>query len=384
MAHDVGPIGGMERQLTELITGLLRRGHDLTVISRRCDLPAHPALRWIRVPGPRRPFALAYPWFLLVGTLLVWRHRVGLLHTTGAIVLNRADLCTVHYCHHGARGKTKSSWSNLGVLRRASGRVSAALAQLTEGWIYCSELARHFIAVSEGVALELRQHFPALTPDITVIPNAIDEGVFQPDLPSRTQVRAAYGLSQSDFVVLFVGGDWHRKGLDLGIQSVAPIEGCHLMVVGSGDVDRYRRMARNLACDGRVHFVGARTDVARYYAAADVFLLPTLYEACSLAINEAAAAGLPLLLTRVNGAELVLSDGENGWFIEREPGMITSRLRDLARDENLRKLMGAKSRQAIASYSWPRTVSDYLTIYRQLTPSAPPRVVDSALASIGR
>src|SRR5437762_7099650 len=52
VAHDVGPIGGMERQLTQLIVGLLGRGYAVTVVARRCDLPPHPALRWVRVSGP--------------------------------------------------------------------------------------------------------------------------------------------------------------------------------------------------------------------------------------------------------------------------------------------------------------------------------------------
>src|SRR5438445_10564531 len=84
VAHDVGTSGGMERQLGELVTGLLERGHRVTVVARRCELPPHTHLRWIRVRGPARPFALAYPWFFLIGSLLVWRRRQGLLHPTGA------------------------------------------------------------------------------------------------------------------------------------------------------------------------------------------------------------------------------------------------------------------------------------------------------------
>src|SRR4051812_8696412 len=85
VAHDIGPVGGMELQLSELIRGLVARGADVTVISRTCALDAGAGVRWIRVPGPRRPFALAFPWFFVVGSLLVARHRRGVLHTTGAI-----------------------------------------------------------------------------------------------------------------------------------------------------------------------------------------------------------------------------------------------------------------------------------------------------------
>src|SRR6266508_3513144 len=93
----------MERMLSELIRRLLYQGRKVVLISRTCELPPHPALRWVLVPGPARPFALAYPRFFVVGTLITWRHRRGLVHTTGAIVRNRADLSTIHFCHHAAR-----------------------------------------------------------------------------------------------------------------------------------------------------------------------------------------------------------------------------------------------------------------------------------------
>ena len=78
VAHEVGSMGGMERQLAELVTGLLQRGHTVTVLARVCAIAPHPGLRWHHVPGPARPFALAYPWFFLAGSFLVRRHRRGI------------------------------------------------------------------------------------------------------------------------------------------------------------------------------------------------------------------------------------------------------------------------------------------------------------------
>lgn len=99
VANDVGGVGGMERQLTELVNGLLAAGDRVTVISWSCDLPPHSGLRWVRVPGPSRPFAISYPWFLLAASVLARLRGRGILHSTGAIVLNRVDVCTVHFCH---------------------------------------------------------------------------------------------------------------------------------------------------------------------------------------------------------------------------------------------------------------------------------------------
>ena len=69
VAHDIGSVGGMERVLAELLTGLVASGHAVTVIARTCELPAGSAVRFHRVRAPGRPFALAYPWFLIAGSL---------------------------------------------------------------------------------------------------------------------------------------------------------------------------------------------------------------------------------------------------------------------------------------------------------------------------
>src|SRR2546422_812463 len=119
VANDVGGVGGMERVLTELIEGLRDAGDTVNVIARTCELEAMAGVRFRRVRGPRRPFILAYPWFLLAGSLAVRRWRRGAVHATGAIVLNRVDVIGVHYCHQvGPAHPSRSS-----VLFRSPGKV---------------------------------------------------------------------------------------------------------------------------------------------------------------------------------------------------------------------------------------------------------------------
>ena len=87
----------------------------------------------------------------------------------------------------------------------------------------------------------------------------------------------------------------------------------------SGDIEAlYEELAESYGVADRVEFVGATDDVASWYRRGRRFLLPTAYETFSLVTYEAAACGLPLLVTKVNGVEDLLRDGENGWFIERD------------------------------------------------------------------
>jgi UDP-glucose:(heptosyl)LPS alpha-1,3-glucosyltransferase len=357
----------MERQLTELVKGLLRLGYLVTVVARRCDLPLHPGLRWVRVPGPARPVSLAYPWFFLAGSLKVWRHRQGVLHTTGAIIYNRADVATVHLCHHGVHAKINSLASRRSSFwYQANAWVAGHLSRLGERWCYRPTRLRHLVGVSRGVAREVQEHFPNLAESASVIPNGVDATIFHPDAGARAKVRASLHLAEYDFVALFVAGDWEWKGLSLVIESVAKTPGCHLLVVGGGDVPRYRGLAAEHRAEDRVHFTGSTPDAAAYYAAADAFVLPSVYETFSLVTYEAAASGLPLLVTHVSGVEDLLVDGWNGWFIERNVDDIAARLSQLLRDKTLRRTMGARARAAGEGFGWDQMVEGYLRLYRRL------------------
>jgi glycosyltransferase involved in cell wall biosynthesis len=367
VAHDFGPVGGMERMLTELICRLLEQGRNIVLISRSCEFPPHPAFRWVRVPGPDRPFAIAYPWFFLAGTLITWRRRRGLLHTTGAIVLNRADLSTIHFCHHGARKRRTLLRTS-----RASFpyRVNAWIAEFIMGrlgeWLcYRPSRTRRLVAVSAGLARELHEHFPAMVEATVVIPNAVDRAEFRPDPDARARIREELGFQSDDLLVAFVGSEWEGKGLRFLVTALRDAPQWHLLVIGRGDERRYRQLATEYA-PGRVHFVGEIRNIADYYSAVDVFALPSEYESFSMSAHEAAAAGLPVLITRVSGAEDLLIDGRDGWFIERDAALISDRLRRLASDRGLLSRMGAAARETTEPMDWDKTTEAYRGLYEEL------------------
>jgi UDP-glucose:(heptosyl)LPS alpha-1,3-glucosyltransferase len=101
------------------------------------------------------------------------------------------------------------------------------------------------------------------------------------------------------------------------------------------------------------------------YAAADAFILPTAYEAFPLVTLEAAASGLPLLVTRVNGVEDLLQEGRNGWFVSPEGRDIARRLNELAADGALARRMSAEARSAAAGFSWEAMTAGYLSVYAE-------------------
>lgn len=357
VAHDVGGVGGMERVLSELAGGLLRGGHQVTIISRTCNLPAHRSLRWVRVPGPARPFPVAYPWFFLLGSLLTWRRRDGVLLTTGAIVANRSDWSAVHLCHHAIRALGVSRTSRRTMAYRLNAGLAAGLSRLGERVCYRPGRTRRLIAVSGGVATELAHHFPQTS--VVTIQNGVSLNRFRPNTSHRGKVRARYGVGESELVAVFVGNEWQGKGLGLAIEALVHAKAWKLFVVGTGDEDRYQARADALGVGARVLFAGCVEDPAPFYCAADCFVLPSIYETFSLVTYEAAAAGIPLLVTRVSGVTDLLVEGENGWFISSDAADIGGKLQALGEDVELRTRMGSAARTAATSFSWQRMIGAY-------------------------
>jgi glycosyltransferase involved in cell wall biosynthesis len=369
VAHDIGSVGGMERVLAELILGLRKLGHPVTVIARTCALPADAGVSFDRVRGPARPVLLAYPWFLLAGSLVLWRRRRGVVHSTGAIVLGQVDVLAVHYVHEvGPVTPSRSS-----PLYRVHARLVSALLRLGERVTFARNRAAVFVGVSDGVAEELREHYPRLRGRVQSIHNGVDVQAFAPQQDRAAQRRAArerFGIPADRLVAAFVGSEWGRKGLEPAIRAIAAAPEWDLAVAGDGDRERYQRIADSLGVGRALHWLGVLDRVEAAYALADAFVLPSSYETFSLVTFEAAASGLPLLATPVNGVRELLRDGENGFTIDRDPELIAARLRALGADASLRERLGARARESALAFSWEAMVRKHHELYEELAPRA--------------
>lgn len=367
VAHDIGSVGGMERQLLQLIEGLRRLGHEVTVIARVCELAPDSGVRFRRVPGPKRPFLLAYPWFLLAGTLAVRRWRVGVVQTTGAIVLNRVDATAVHYCHHAGIATPSRATRLTRLYMRAVAQLNRALERLCYG----IKSPRALVCVSDGVADELRRYFPAAAGRVRTIHNGVDLSAFAPGarLTEARELRARLGIPAERRVAAFVGSEWERKGLEPAIRALVGAPGWDLVVAGGGDRERYEQLAVRLGVERSVHWLGVTRDVPLVMALAEALVFPSSYEAFPLVALEAAASGLAILATPVNGVRELIADGESGLLIEQDPRSIAAALQRLAENPMLLERMGAAARAAVLEFSWERMVLGHHELYEELAAS---------------
>jgi glycosyltransferase involved in cell wall biosynthesis len=361
VAENLDGRGGMDRVHADLIKSLSHKW-DITVVSATLPLELRELVEWHRVPLPRRPAPLRYSCFFVLGG---WRLRSlrGLVHVAGAVVPNRADIASVHLCHAGLFEVTgRLAPANAPLPRRLNTTVNRFLALAGERWCYRPTRLRRFHAVSNGVADELRTHYPGIP--ITVIPNAVDTDRFQPDRIVRARIRSEQGITDDTVVALFVAADWDHKGLDIAIDGVAlaskECDYLELWVVGSGDQSRFTDRAAMAGIRTRVRFFGWQADPSSFYKASDIFVLPSRYEADPLVALEAAACSLPVVATAVNGVVELLGDGQAGMIIERDRDDLARALAALAVSAELRRSLGAEGRKRVQSRGGWDQVADRL------------------------
>lgn len=316
--------------------------------------------------------------FSVLAGLAALRHSSGIVHVNGTVVPNRADVATAHFCHHAFRRVQRRNGfrraRRTGIAYRVNELVGAWLNRVAERVLYRPSRRRALVAVSEGLANELRDYFPRMADTIRVIPNGVSLDRFKRHLRHRDVIRRQLGIPERALAAIFVGGDWERKGVRFAIEAVVDSPRWHLIVVGEGDPRRYAGICET-GNERRIHFVGHVPVADQYLAAGDAFVFPTAYEAFSLSTLEAAAAGLPLLVTPVSGSPELVHEGVSGFLIEQDARLIASYLRRLEDDPAGRQALGAGARRAAEEFRWSRVLERYLDLYDELTATQTREVV---------
>lgn len=378
VAHSVDARGGEQRVLHELVTRF-PEGLEVVVFSTELTPSLRSRVEWRRVRSPLRPAILRFVLFWIQAGVGLARTRADLVHANGALVPNRIDLATVHFCQAGYREAAGSlAPRDIPLIRRANTTIARALWLAGERWCFREGRIRVLLPVSRGLGRELTRHYPGIP--VRVTPIGVETERFGRDGSARLALRAAEGVAPDELVVLFVGGDWDRKGLAAAIDGLADAlrrgaGSLRLWVVGRGDETRFASYARTAGIEERVRFFGYRDDTERFYAAADAFVFPSNYEAFPSVALEAAVVGLPIVATPVSGVEELIGDDEAGFRVAATGPAIGEALAAIATDGALRARLGAEARGRAAPFTWDRAAESVLEIYEELLraqPSPPP------------
>jgi glycosyltransferase involved in cell wall biosynthesis len=250
----------------------------------------------------------------------------------------------------------------------------------------CYASADRFIAISPRIAENYRR--AGLPADrLVTAPNAVDTDRFTPaDAAARHRVRKALDPATADLPwILFVGFFSEDKAPEVladawlelheaGVRSSLVLVGANRSAyheVDASIAERIRMKAVVAGVEPLIKFVGEVADVANYYRAADVFVMPSVREAFGMALIEAMASGTPVIATRIDGVtDVIVDDGKTGLLVPpRDADRLAMAIRSLLEDSAAAAAMGARAREAVVQqYSLEAGAARWLAIYRQLNP----------------
>ena len=362
VVHDFSRNVGHGRYAVELAERF-RHAHDVHVFANTFDRTD--GVVWHRVPAWRRNALATILSFVPPATVMV-RGNFDVVHAQGLCGL-RHDVATAHFC--------QPAWDEA-VARRDGGltrkqRVAAAVVTPLERLALAGRGVRRVIAVSEKVKADLAR-FYGRTDGVVVVPHGVDTEAFHPRNRAefRAAVRAELGVPPAACLALYVGD--LKKGGAAAVRAAARVPGLWLALVSASDPATVGAVAADAGAADRVVFRSATREVRRYFAAADVFLFPTVYETFGLVICEAMASGLPVVTCRTAGAADRIAHGRTGWLADdpADAETIVDGLKMLTADPGERDRMGAAAREAVAALTWDRVATDTLAVYREVAAEA--------------
>ncbi|MFA9558189.1 glycosyltransferase family 4 protein [Evansella sp. AB-rgal1] len=372
VAHNINNRGGMEIHLSEMIKRK-RKDFDITVIATEFT-GNYPDVHFIKIPIPQRPVFLKSLLFTFITSFILLMRKFDCVHTTGAIVLNRVDISTVHFCHR--------AYNSLGYNDRVHGAKSFAhkintwfqgkFALLMESICYRPNHIPHLIVVSEHVKEEILTHFQYTEDQVSIVYNGVDTTTFKPATEEeKREYKKMNGIPEDALVFVFVGGDWSRKGLRIileafeGLKNKYPQLQAKILVVGKGDAKKVLEGFGNNVSD-HVIFQGFHENPSLFYKMSDIYVLPSLYETFSIASLEAGACGLPVVMTKVGISNIVAEDGVTGFTVEREKESLQHAFEKLALDVSLREKMSKEVRLRSEAITWDKTYELFMHHYKRL------------------
>jgi UDP-glucose:(heptosyl)LPS alpha-1,3-glucosyltransferase len=225
------------------------------------------------------------------------------------------------------------------------------------------------IAGSQMVKDEIMNLYGYPAVKIDIVRNGVPLEKFRFDPELREKSREELNLKPDQIALLFAGSGWERKGLLFAVEAAALCKDrkMRLLVAGRGNARLYKTKRLRVWREEPVQFLGEVADMLRVYAAADIFILPTIYDPFSNACLEALACGLPVITTRSNGFSEIIENGVHGSIVDHAGDLLA--LRDAIRlwsDPSCRAAARSTNSQLAAQFDISQNINETLAILRNL------------------
>ena len=337
------------------------KNHPVTVYSGAFWHPLRTIARCLFLPVANRPVVARLATLWIASALGTRRRQADILHTQGADA-PIGNIVTAQFCNASIRLRSHKP----GFFRRINYAIGAA----AEKYCMSKRSTKRIIAISKQVKADIEQKYGVESGKIALVYHGVDTEIFHPRhrIVEQVSVRARLALHPEDFVVVFVGGDYRRKGLLTLLEAVKRVTGrLKVLVVGVEADAALTRVLRDSKLRELVRFVRTTADISPFYSAADCFALPTVYDTFSMATLEAMASGLPVIVSRAAAVSELLEPNTDSLFLERPDDVesLAGHLERLARDQALSVGLGMRARQTAERHSWDVVASQTVEVYRE-------------------
>ena len=326
ISHTFNGDHGGSRSVKEYGCALQRRGHEVCVFTARAGLEAEGiVVREFRVDTLKSAAGLES--FSRQVVEAARTDDFDILHAN--MIMAHCDICqprggTLARTLKQRRLLDNSSLARMRQMIKGVTDRQRRSRLMRERVFFRQHRDMHFAAISKFVAHQLREEYNVPTDHIHVVFNGVEVPEFDVKVKQmhRTSIRERYGIAPEETVAVFAANHFREKGLGLLVDALARLvrrgRPLHVIVVGPDSPARYRKGKTQ----SFLHFVGDQPACWPYFHAADLCILPTIYDACSRVILEALACGIPAITTCVNGASEIIDHGKNGYILQRldDPG----------------------------------------------------------------
>jgi D-inositol-3-phosphate glycosyltransferase len=383
-----GDGGGMNVYVRALASALARAGVDCDVYTR-AEHPEQPDIveveRGFRVlhvtAGPRAPVSkhalveLVEPFARSAEAMLIESDTVDVLHAnywlSGAVahrLKHALDLPLVATFHTLARVKADAGVDDDPELR----------ARIEQEVVTCADL---MLASTDDERAQLASLYDAHTDRIEIVAPGVDHRIFEPG--DRRASRERLGLDLADRpMILFVGRIQPLKGVALAGRCLAALDDPEVTLVivggpsgadGEMELARTHALVAELGVAEQVRFVPPQphADLADFYRAADVCLVPSRTESFGLVALESAACGTPVVAASVGGLRTLIDDTHTGFLVDgRDPVDFAAPVARLLDDRDFASAMGATAAAHSRRYSWSIAAARLRRLYSDLAARA--------------
>lgn len=308
------PFGGGEKYAKAVISGFIKRGYDVSVLTSSSQDWVEAGVEKIKIPMAKyNNFFRLYTfnrncYKYLSSNFNKYKLVLDMDRTVFATHIRAGG--GSHKAWLERRAKFSSSIKNLSFIVNPFHRYMLEIEKKSLE----NPALRALICNSNMVKEEFLKYYRFDENKIFVVHNGVEwerfEVPFKESLEKKADIRKELGLD-SRFWVLFVGSGYERKGLSFVISALSRLnDDICLAVVGK---DRNENFYKNLVfekkIDKRVKFFGPRSDVVKFLQSADAFILPTIYDPFSNATLEALAMGLFTITSNSNGCSEIIKEG---------------------------------------------------------------------------